>query len=246
MNIPSVRTKNNFSKISKRLKSKAFKVAEESMTAASQEIHGVDKRDKVVNCGLFVDGTWQKRGYASLNDCVAALSVDTGKLLDIAAMSRYCRGCLKHAKDDKESPAYLVWKASHICNANYSGSAPAMEPEGAQRIFKRSKEKHSLTYSHCYGDGDSKSFSSVENIYKDDNIKVIKYECIGHVQKRVGTALRKIKKEKKLGGKNKLTDKMIDRLQNYYGVAVRSNVGNLEGMKSAILAGFFIVHRQKI
>jgi len=51
--------------------------------------------------------------------------------------------------------------------------------------------------------------------------------------------LRKLRKEKKLGGKGKLTDKMIDRLQNYYGVAVRSNKGDLEGMKSAILAGLF-------
>ena len=56
--------------------------------------------------------SWQKCGYASLTGCVAALSVDTGKLLDIKAMSRYCKGCLKHAKDDKESPAYLVWKPS--------------------------------------------------------------------------------------------------------------------------------------
>ena len=32
---------------------------------------------------------------------------------------------------------------------------------------------------------------------------------------------------------------MIDCLQNYYGVAVRSNKGDLEGMKSAILAGLF-------
>ena len=70
-------------------------------------------------------------------------------------------------------------------------------------------------------------------------IKVTKFECISHVQKRVGTALRKVRKEKKLGGKGKLTDKMIDRLQNYYGVAVRSHKGDLEGMKSAILAGMF-------
>jgi len=50
---------------------------------------------------------------------------------------------------------------------------------------------------------------------------------------------RKLRKEKKLGGKGKLTDKMIDHLQNYYGVAVRSNKGDLEGMKLAILAGLF-------
>ena len=28
-----------------------------------------------------------------------------------------------------------------------------------------------------------------------------------------------------MGGKAKLTDRMIDRLQNYYGIAIRSNVG---------------------
>jgi hypothetical protein len=33
-----------------------------------------------------------------------------------------------------------------------------------------------------------------------------------------------------------LTDALIDRLQNYYGIAIRSNVGNLEAMKKAIQA----------
>ena len=69
---------------------------------------------------------------------------------------------------------------------------------------------------------------------------VEKKECVGHVQKRLGTALRKLKKEKKgLGGKGKLTDNMIDKLQNYYGIAIRSNSGNLEAMKSNILASLF-------
>lgn len=57
------------------------------------------------------------------------------------------------------------------------------------------------------------------------------------MQKRVGSALRKLKKKKKcLGGKGKLTNAMIDRVQNYYGIAVRSNIGNKEKMKKAIHA----------
>ena len=53
----------------------------------------------------------------------------------------------------------------------------------------------------------------------------------------MGTALRKLKKEKKgMGGKGKLTDRMIDKLQNYYGIAIRSNAGNLSQMKKAIYA----------
>ena len=43
-----------------------------------------------------------------------------------------------------------------------------------------------------------------------------------------------------LGGKGKLTDAMIDRLQNYYGITIRSNVGDLAQMKKkAIHASLF-------
>ena len=112
-----------------------------------------------------------------------------------------------------------------------------MEPEGADRIFQRSVEKHNLRYTEFYGDGDSKSFTRVKGVYEDDGIEMEKKECIGHVQKRVGTALRKLKRENPgLGGKGKLTDSQIDKLQNYYGIAIRSNVGNLAGMKKTIHA----------
>ena len=100
-----------------------------------------------------------------------------------------------------------------------------------------SVEKHNLRYTEFYGDGDSKSFTRVKGVYEDDGIEMEKKECIGHVQKRVGTALRKLKRENPgVGGKGKLTDSQIDKLQNYYGIAIRSNVGNLAGMKKAIHA----------
>ena len=73
-------------------------------------------------------------------------------------------------------------------------------------------------------------------MYSEENVEVVKKECVGHVQKQVGTALLKLKKENKgLGGKGKLTDALIDRLQNYYGIAIRSNVGNLEAMKKEFM-----------
>ena len=43
--------------------------------------------------------------------------------------------------------------------------------------------------------GDSKSYASVKEIYGTE-ITVRKLECIGHVQKMVGTRLRKLKKKK--------------------------------------------------
>ncbi|GFY15733.1 uncharacterized protein TNCV_1283781 [Trichonephila clavipes] len=37
----------------------------------------------------------------------------------------------------------------------------------------------------------------------------------------------------------KLTDSIIDRLQNYYGIDVRSNVGNLSGLQKNVIAALF-------
>ena len=68
-------------------------------------------------------------------------------------------------------------------------------------------------------------------------MKVVKKECVGHVQKRVGNRLRKLKKSVRgLGGKGKLTEVMVDRLQNYYGIAIRANKGSVTNMKKAIYA----------
>ena len=47
------------------------------------------------------------------------------------------------------------------------------------------------------------------------------YECVGHYQKRVGTRLRKLKKTTK--GLKPLPDAVIDKLQNYFGMALRAN-----------------------
>ena len=90
-----------------------------------------------------------------------------------------------------------------------------------------------------FSDGDSKTFPAIENVYMTCNYprKVLKRECVGHVQKRVGNRLRKLKKRVHgLGGKGKLTEAIIDRLQNYYGIAIRSNKGDIAGMKTAIYA----------
>ncbi|GFU14070.1 uncharacterized protein TNCV_2536211 [Trichonephila clavipes] len=147
----------------------------------------------------------------SLNGCVSVISIDTGKILDLEVMTQYCKMC------------ELNVKREHVCS-NYKGSSGNMEAVRAFRIFERSLIKRDLQYTEYYGDGDSKGFLQVKDIYGDNS--VTKLECIGHIQKRVGSRLRKLKKNTKgLGGKGKLTDKFIDKLQNYYGIAIRRNVG---------------------
>ena len=146
-------------------------------------------------------------------------------------------------------PAQRV-AASHTskCCINHQGSSDSMETASAADMFLHSIETSSLKYGTFVGDGDRDCFGNVkEECYKKygDHYIVTKEECVGHIQKRLGTALRKYKitmKGKKLkdgktvGGKGRLTDKVIDRMQNFFGQAIRNNSSLKESMKKDILA----------
>ncbi|GFU70292.1 uncharacterized protein TNCV_643481 [Trichonephila clavipes] len=63
------------------------------------------------------------------------------------------------------------------------------------------------------------------------------------MQKRVGSSVRTLKKSRKgLDGKGKLTDKFIVTFQNYFGIAIRSNVDNLSNMQTVVIAAPPIKH----
>ena len=67
---------------------------------------------------------------------------------------------------------------------------------------------------------------------------IVKLECINHAHKPMGTALRKLSAQAKLGGKGvgKLTASKCKMLQNYYRGAILNNQGSIDGMKAAIWA----------
>ncbi|GFT66704.1 uncharacterized protein TNCV_1961591 [Trichonephila clavipes] len=119
--------------------------------------------DRIVECGISVDGTWQRRGYSSMNGCVTALSVDTGKVVDIEIMSPYCSTCRNISKMPRSIES-KTFAADHVCHSNFQGSALKMEAVGATRIFERSIVKRGLKYAHYYGDGDSIRALSVSKI----------------------------------------------------------------------------------
>ena len=109
-----------------------------------------------------------------------------------------------------------------------------METEGAVRCFQKSIETRQLRYETYIGDGDSKAHSSVVSAYPYPGLTVQKGECIGHIQKRVGSRLRRLRKKESLGGAGGLSDKAINKLQNYFGIAIRKNNTSVILMKKAI------------
>lgn len=84
--------------------------------------------------------------------------------------------------------------------------------------------------------------------FRLDNLLFVflQIECTGHVQKRMGSQLRDLKKRlrgtklkdgKTIGGRGRLTDKRIDSFATYYGNAIRSS-SDVKSMKKKIWAIF--------
>ena len=103
-----------------------------------------------------------------------------------------------------------------------------MESSGAVDIFNRSIIKHNIICKEYLGDGDTSSFNDVvrSEPYVKHSLTPIKLECVGHVQKRLGTRLRNLVKSYKgtktpFSEKGQLTDECINSMQYYYGMAIR-------------------------
>ncbi|GFU82855.1 uncharacterized protein TNCV_266521 [Trichonephila clavipes] len=229
-------------------------LANASMKKAAAEEKIIDGTvNSVVVSG---DGTWKTRGHTSLIGVCALIGADCGKVLDMEVMSSYCKGCDSY-KGPKFGPKYSAFLAKHqiFCKKNHSGSAGGMEVCGMQNIFFRSEQKHGLKYQRYIGDGDSKTFSSIaEKKPYEDSVPIEKIECVGHIQKRMGSRLRKLKAlwgEKKLsdgktiGGKGRLTHAIISKLTTFYGNAIRVNSHNVNEMRQAVWAvwGSYIQRR---
>ncbi|KAM7293101.1 uncharacterized protein ISCGN_026231 [Ixodes scapularis] len=194
-----------------------------------------------VDVTIMYDGTWHKRGYTSHIGVGAVIEYHTGLILDAVVLSNLCLGCQIGPKPGDQN--YHTWHQHHICQKNTDAKSGQMEVEAALILFKRSISKHDLRYTTLVSDGDSRTFSALsqENVY--GIVPIIKEECLNHVQKRMGTALRNIvqKSDKPLGGKGKLTKVLIDKLTGYYGWALRNNCNDLTKMQRAVMATYYHV-----
>lgn len=230
----------------------AKKTAERSMKKAAEDVIAFrDGEDKPGDVAVSTDGTWMRRGHSSLYGVQSAISFDTHQILDVEVLSKHCPQCVsweaKRRKAQISADQYQEWYQAHkdACAKNTSSSAPAMEAEAVTKLWSRSEAKNNLRYVTYIGDGDSKGHKRVSDAKPYGDVDIVKDECIGHVQKRVGKGLRDLKTKlgstklsdgKTLTGKGRLTEKMMDKLQNYYGIAVRSHVGNVDDTYRAIWA----------
>lgn len=207
-------------------------------------------------CGSY-DGSWMTRGHTSHIGLGCFIDIETGYVLDCEILSNFCMRCshldskLKNKSITKNE--YDERKAAHNpkCQKNFDGKAGAMEAEGAVRIWERSVATNKMRYVKFVGDGDSSAFRAVTALQPYGDTNVEKEECVNHISKRLGSRLRKLREETReetasgrkrtvIGGKNKLTDKVIDKLTFYYGQAIRRNIsGTVEEMQKDIMASYY-------
>ena len=204
LNMPNPMAQHTFQEHLASIKSAAEVAAKQSMDTAAMElrnamdVHG----DELTDCRAMFDGTWRKRGHSSLQGAVTCISALTGKLLDYESLNKVCHKCARYANRDSDD--YQNFMANHQCKANYDGSAASMEPTGIKRMYQRSISSKKLRYTEYVGDGDTSSFNSVIKDHPyGPQVTITKLECVGHVQKRLGSALRKLKQSK---GNSKLSD----------------------------------------
>lgn len=198
-----------------------------------------------VNLTVSGDGTWKKRGHTSRFGVTTLAGKYCKKIIDSCVKSTYCQSCQYWEKRKNSDPEkYEEWLSEHDdCEVNHTGSASKMEVDSVKEMFARSIDSYGVKYVRYIGDGDSATYKGLLNL-NPYHVPVEKLECYLHVKKRMGTRCRNAKKQNKgLGGKSKntamLTDKLINKLQKYYGLAIMRHQDNVNEMYKAIWATFF-------
>lgn len=194
------------------------------------------------NIAVSYDGSWMTRGHSSHIGVGTVIELFTGFVLDYVVLSNFCAAC--EQKPNENDPSYQTWVDNHHCQKNTSKKAGEMEVEAALILFQRSLSKHNLRYTTVLSDGDSRAYLALQEEKVYGYMDILKEDCVNHVQKRMGTNLRKLLSQHKghgLGGKGRLTGDLVNKLTSYYGWALKSHKGDVEATHRAVMATYLHV-----
>lgn len=73
--------------------------------------------DLVLDAGVSIDGSWNQRGWSARDGIVAVISIDKGKVLDVAFLSNSCTAGEQMKTKQQEGAIsrmdYLSWVVGH-------------------------------------------------------------------------------------------------------------------------------------
>ena len=145
LNLPSPVNKDSWTKHTKALEQIANDLLEKELKNAAIEVKRFLQGEKedttiadmseeqlvdlVLDAGVSIDGSWNQRGWSARDGVVAVISIDTGKVLDVAFVSNSCTACEQMKRKQQEGTIsrmdYLGWVISHEenCYHNHEGSS---------------------------------------------------------------------------------------------------------------------------
>ena len=135
-------------------------VAEKSMSYSAARRR---RTKQSADVGVFVDGTWQRKSLSSTLGVVTAIFIDNRKVLDVAILSKSCKGYTSMKKWPLLIPLVMRYGSYLIIVILIIPASPGMETARSTKIFSSSKEKHGLYYTSFYGDGDCKVYLAVKD-----------------------------------------------------------------------------------
>ncbi|GFO27428.1 hypothetical protein PoB_005393300 [Plakobranchus ocellatus] len=178
-----------------------------------RQYHLTVEENSLLDIAVSYDGSWLTRGHKSLIGIGSVIDVLTGLIIDGYVLSLYCHICARsEAWIKRETPQrYDRWFQEYLdsddCTVNFAKSSGMMEVRIAEVLWGRSIQRYNLRYTTIVSDGDSKSFNRLLELQPyGSNVLITKEDCINHVGKRLGAALRNLvadcsKKGITLGGR---------------------------------------------
>ena len=119
MNIPPPMTESTYNNTVKETMLPIYlQVAQNDMEEAAADLRvisnddsvDINEEDEVCDIAASFDGTWQRRGYSSLNGVVTTISIDTGKCLAYECLTKTCKSCeMWQSRKGTEEYEKLKW-----------------------------------------------------------------------------------------------------------------------------------------
>ncbi|GBL78820.1 hypothetical protein AVEN_11057-1 [Araneus ventricosus] len=168
-----------------------------------KEAYGSRNDNDVIDIGVSYDGSWLTRAHTSNIRIGCVIDLLTGFVIDF----QVCQSVVKNVSTLNWPLAKMLlnsifgMKAIEIFAASHmSGHLARWKSKAAIKLWERS-ESIGFRYTSLLSDGDSKAFLELnERKIYGSQVEIKKEECINHVSKRLGTALRKTVKDWRVKG----------------------------------------------
>ncbi|GFR72993.1 hypothetical protein ElyMa_005719700 [Elysia marginata] len=144
-------------------------------------------------------GSWLTRGHKSLIGIGCVIDMVTGLVMDGHVCSLHCHICAKAgAFIQRERPhRYERWRREHIeseeCTINFEGSSGMMQVKATEVLWSRCIQRHKHQYTTMVSDSGLKAHLRLLQLQPyGPNEEIQKEDCINHIRKRLGAALRNL------------------------------------------------------